>query len=67
MPDQEARSAAYGFYVYVIAFDQEQFGIYATKEAADEALAAQIAEGGPAWDGCTVQRWIVAGEPELAT
>lgn len=57
----------YGFYVYVIAFDQEQFGIYATKEAADEALAGQIADGGPAWGDCKVERWLVAGDPEIAS
>jgi hypothetical protein len=36
-----------GFYVYVITFDQDTFGIFATREAAEESLRQQIAQGGP--------------------
>lgn len=61
------QSAADGFYIYVIAFDQEQFGIYSTREAAEEALAGQIAEGGPGWEDCKVERWLVNGTPEVAS
>jgi len=31
------------FYVYVIAFDAEVFGIFATREAAEESLKLQLA------------------------
>lgn len=53
------------FYVYVIAFDQDVFGIFATREAAEANLMQQILDGGPAWDGCEVQRWRVQGQPEM--
>jgi hypothetical protein len=46
-------------YVYVIAFDQDVFGIFRTEEAAKADLARQISEGGPAWEGCKVERWKV--------
>ena len=54
------------FFVYAITFDQDTFGIFATRAAAEESLARQIAAGGPAWDGCEVERWRVEGSPELA-
>jgi len=54
------------FYVYAIAFDQDVFGIFATREAAeaDLKLKRQIDEGGPAWEDCNVERWRVDGTPE---
>ena len=55
------------FYVYKICFDQDVFGIFATHEAAEESLRRQIAEGGPAWDGCDIERWRVEGRPEIVT
>jgi hypothetical protein len=48
-------------YVWTIDYDNECYGIYATKEAAEEGLARQIAEGGPAWDACEVHQRSVAG------
>lgn len=53
------------FYVCVIAFDQDVFGIFSTREAAEVSLGRQIAEGGPAWDACEVERWRVEGDPEV--
>jgi hypothetical protein len=53
------------FYVYVIAFDQDVFGIFATREEAEKNLERQIEEGGPAWDACKVERWKVNGTPEV--
>lgn len=55
------------FYVYAITFDQDTFGIFATREAAEQSLEAQIAEGGPAWEDCEVTRWRVVGVPEIGT
>lgn len=46
-------------YVYAITFDQNVFGIFRTEEAAEADLARQIEQGGPAWDGCKVERWKV--------
>jgi hypothetical protein len=48
-------------YVWTIDYDNECYGIYATKEAAEEGLARQIADGGPAWDNCEVHRCRAAG------
>lgn len=53
------------FFVYAITFDQDTFGIYATREAAEEGLREQIAAGGPAWKDCTIKRWRVEGKPEV--
>jgi hypothetical protein len=53
-----------GFYVYIIAFDNECFGIFATRKAAEESLAEQISKGGPAWGDCKVEQWAILGEPE---
>ncbi len=58
-------TAAPSFYVYAITFDQDVFGIYSTREAAEESLRQQIEAGGPAWEDCEVSRWRVAGEPEV--
>lgn len=55
------------FYVYAIVFDQDLFGIFATRVAAETDLERQIAEGGPAWRDCKVERWRVEGEPEKET
>lgn len=46
-------------HVYVIAFDQDQFGIFRTREAAEKNLQYQIGHGGPAWDGCQVEKMYV--------
>lgn len=53
------------FYVYAITFDQDTFGVFATREAAERSLRQQIAEGGPAWEDCQVERWRVEGQPEM--
>jgi hypothetical protein len=53
------------FFVYVIAFDQDVFGIFATREDAEASLERQISEGGPAWRDCEVERWRVWGTPEI--
>jgi hypothetical protein len=42
-------------YVWVIFWDQDVFGIFATEQAAREDLARQIAEDGPAWNDCKVE------------
>ena len=52
------------FFVYAITFDQDTFGLFATREAAEEDLKKQIEGGGPAWDDCKVVRWRVDGTPE---
>ena len=54
------------FYVYAITFDQDTFGIYSTREAAEASLAAQIEGHGPAWEDCEVERWTIQGRPEMA-
>lgn len=54
------------FYVYAIVFDQEVFGIYATREEAGTSLKRQIEAGGPAWEDCEVVSWLVGGDPETA-
>lgn len=54
------------FFVYAITFDQDTFGIYATRADAEKSLARQIAEGGPAWADCKIERWRVEGTPEVA-
>src|SRR5258708_708878 len=61
MTDQTDRA---GFYVYAITFDQDVFGVFSTREAAEKDLEDQIAGGGPAWDGCDVSRLRVARAPE---
>jgi hypothetical protein len=54
------------FHVYVIAFDQDVFGIHATRAAAEESLRKQIQAGGPAWEACRIERWCIDGEAEIA-
>jgi hypothetical protein len=53
-----------GFNVYVIVFDPDVFGIFASREAAEAEFERQINEGGPAWPDCKVEAWFVEGEPE---
>jgi hypothetical protein len=53
-----------GFNVYVIAFDSDVFGIFASREAAEAEFERQINEGGPAWQDCKVEPWFVEGVPE---
>ena len=53
------------FYVYEIHFDQDNFGIFATREDAERSLRRQITEGGPAWADCKISRIRVAGVPEI--
>lgn len=52
------------FYVYAITFDQDVFGIFSTREAAEEDFKRQIEDRGPAWKDCEIERWKVKGEPE---
>lgn len=52
------------FFVYVILFDLDVFGIFSTREAAEESFAWQIARGGPARADCKVERLRVEGRPE---
>ena len=54
-----------GFYIYAITFDQDVFGVFATREEAQASLKQQIAEGGPAWGDCKIQRWLIEGTPEI--
>ena len=54
-----------GFYVYAITFDQDTFGVFATREEAQASLKQQIAEGGPAWQDCEIERWLIEGTPEI--
>ena len=50
-------------YVYVIHFDQDEFGIFATRAEAEASLAEQIAGGGPAWEDCEITaRRIYGGD-----
>lgn len=44
---------------FAIAFDNEVFGLFEKREDAEQDLKRQIQEGGPAWDGCKVEEWIV--------
>lgn len=53
------------FYVYIIEYDIEVFGIFATAEEAEASLERQTEAGGPAWEDCKVQRIKISGEPEL--
>lgn len=55
------------FYVYAITFDQDTFGVFATRKEAEESMAEQIAGHGPAWDDCKISRWKISGEPESHT
>lgn len=54
------------FYVYAIVFDEESFGLFATREEAEASLRRQIESGGPAWEDCEVIRWRIYGNPEIA-
>lgn len=54
------------FYVYAVVFDQECFGVYATREEAEESLDKQMSSGGPAWDGCDIAQWKITGVPEVS-
>jgi hypothetical protein len=53
------------FYVYAIIYDQEVFGLFATREEAERSLRKQIKDGGPAWDDCEIARWRIDGIPEI--
>jgi hypothetical protein len=53
------------FVVYAITYDDECFGLYATRVEAETAFARQLAEGGPAWEDCHVNPWWINGEPEV--
>jgi len=53
------------FFIYAITFDQDTFGVFATREEAEESLKQQTAEGGPAWEDCKVERWRIKGVPEF--
>lgn len=52
------------FYVYAITFDQDTFGVFATRKDAEDSLASQISDGGPAWADCSIEKWRVNGVPE---
>lgn len=43
-------------FVWAIVFDQECFGLFWTEEGARASLEEQIAEGGPAWGDCKVEK-----------
>ena len=62
--DAEQEPATSGFYIYVIAFDQDTFGAFASREGAEKSLHKQITEGGPAWEDCEIERWFIEGTPE---
>lgn len=62
-PDSKGANGPF-FYVYAITFDQDTFGVYATRAEAEESLREQIAGHGPAWDDCQVTRWRIWGVPE---
>lgn len=49
-------------YVYVISFDQDEFGIFPTRAEAEASLERQIAEGGPAWRDCKVTPRRIHGD-----
>ena len=49
--------------VYVIAYDDEVYGTFATRSEAEESLAEQVAGDGPAWDSCEVQERIILLPP----
>lgn len=50
-------------YVYVIHFDQDEFGIFPTREQAEASLKEQIAGHGPAWEDCEITpRRIYGGD-----
>lgn len=58
------KSSAAFFFVYAIAFDQDTFGVFSTRQAAEDSLRQQVKDGGPAWDGCEVQKWRIMGAAE---
>lgn len=53
------------FFIYAIMFDQDTFGIFATRKEAEDDLKRQIASGGPAWEDCKIEQWRVNGTPEV--
>jgi hypothetical protein len=47
-------------YVWVIAYDHNEcYGVFKTKEEAEKNLEEQIAAGGPAWEHCQVEKWVI--------
>jgi hypothetical protein len=53
------------FYVYTIDFDQDNFGIFSTREEAEKSLEEQITGHGPAWEDCHITRRMIHGKPEI--